>query len=458
MLNIPIRIRSLVLSVGAALLPVALSLPAAGTTLCVNPGGTGGCYATIQSAVNAAHAHDVINVGPGTYQEGVVIGIPLSLLGAGALQSIIDATNQGNGVLVDGFDHAGLRSVIVAGFTVENAQWEGILAVSASDITISNNHVINNDLAGPVFTGAPTGCPGQPAYETDETGDCGGAVHLIGSSTSIVMGNYITGNADGILISDETAASHDNLITENTVINNPLDCGIVLASHPPVGSIPPNFAPHFGIFHNTVSGNVSNNNGVQIGGAGVGLFSDGNGPGRVSENQVINNTLTHNGIGGVVLHTHVGPAFNAPADNMNNNTIIGNYISKNLADSFDTATPGPVGININSGGGGSPVKGTVIAFNTIQDEAFDIAINTPARVDIHYNNLLGGKNGLGGETGVGNVCAYDNATICTGGIDASENYWGCSGGPGAGGTCGSTYGVSISFTPWLTQPASAKPN
>jgi len=33
----------------------------------------------------------------------------------------------------------------------------------------------------------------------------------------------------------------------------------------------------------------------------------------------------------------------------------------------------------------------------------------------------GGKNGLGGETGVGNVCAYDNATICTGGIDASEN-------------------------------------
>jgi hypothetical protein len=65
---------------------------------------------------------------------------------------------------------------------------------------------------------------------------------------------------------------------------------------------------------------------------------------------------------------------------------------------------------------------------------------------------------MGGQTGVGNVCAYDNATICSGGIDASENYWGCSAGPNAGSTCGSTYGESISFTPWLTQPNSAKPN
>ena len=452
------RIRSLLLSGGAAFLPAALSLPAVGATLCVNPAGSGGCYATIQSAVNAAHAYDVIKVGTGTYQEGVVIGIPLSLLGAGAQQSTIDATNQGNGVLVDGFDHAGLRSVVVAGFTVENAQWEGVLVVSATDVTIRDNRVINNDAAGPVFTGLPGGCPGQPAYETDESGDCGGAVHLIGSSTSIVSGNYMTGNADGILISDETASSRDNLITGNAVIDNPLDCGIVLASHPPIGSSAPNFAPHYGVIHNTVSGNVSVGNGVQVGGAGVGLFSDGNGPGRVSETEVIKNTLIHNGIGGVSLHSHVGPAFGAPADNMDNNTIIGNYIAKNLADTFDTATPGPVGININSGGGGSPVTGTVIAFNTIEDEDFDIAINTPAQVDVHFNNLLSGKAGLGGNTGVGNVCAYDSATICTGVIDAGQNYWGCPGGPAAGGTCGSTYGGSIIFTPWLTQPVSGKQN
>jgi hypothetical protein len=428
----------------------ALSFPAVAATLCVNPAGSGGCYASIQSAVNHAAAYDVIKVGPGTYKEGVVIGIPLSLFGAGADESTIDATNQPNGVLVDGFNHPGLHKVVVAGFTVENAQFEGILAVSATDVTIRNNSVINNDQSpGLIFTGLPTGCPGQPAYETDETGDCGGAVHLIGVSNSTVSGNLITGNADGLLISDETAISKGNLVTQNNVINNPLECGIVLASHPPVGSSGPFFAPHYGVVGNTVTNNVSTGNGVQIGGSGVGLFSDGAGPGRVSENLISHNKLVGNGLGGVALHTHVGPAFGAPADNMENNTITGNYIASNLADLFDTATPGRVGININSGGGGSPVTGTVITFNIISDEDVDIAINTPAKVEIHTNNLLGGK------IGVANVCAFDGATICGGVIDAKRNYWGCPEGPGAGGTCSSIpaeYSADIFFAPWIPQP------
>jgi Right handed beta helix region len=448
MSTFPIRLRSLSFAAGAAALATALSLPAAAATLCVNAGGSGGCYASIQSAVNNAAAKDVIQVGPGTYKEGVVIGIPLSLIGAGADQSTIDATNQPNGVLVDGFNHPGLHDVVVAGFTVENALFEGILAVSASDVTIRDNKVINNDKSpGLLFTGAPTGCPGQPAYEMDETGDCGGAIHLIGVSDSTVSGNFVTGNADGLLISDETAISKGNLVTQNNVINNPLECGIVLASHPPVGSTAPFFAPHYGVVGNTVTKNVSTDNGVQIGGAGVGLFSDGAGPGRVSENTISHNTLIGNGLGGVTLHTHVGPAFGgAPADNMDNNTITGNYIASNLADLFDTATPGRVGININSGGGGSPVTGTVITFNIINDEDVDIAINTPATVDIHTNNLLGGN------IGVANVCAFDGAKICGGVIDAKRNYWGCPDGPGAGGTCSSipsVYSTGVLFTPWI---------
>lgn len=96
---------------------------------------------------------------------------------------------------------------------------------------------------------------------------------------------------------------------------------------------------------------------------------------------------------------------------------------KNGPDTADTATPGNVGININSGGGGSPVHGTVISYNAISDEEVDIAINTPTEVDIHLNNLEGGK------IGVADVCAFDKAAICTGSIDATENYWGCPNGP-----------------------------
>ena len=57
---------------------------------------------------------------------------------------------------------------------------------------------------------------------------------------------------------------------------------------------------------------------------------------------------------GVLRYTHVGPAFKLPPDNFYGNVIIGNYIAKNLADQADTATPGNVGININSGDGGTP--------------------------------------------------------------------------------------------------------
>lgn len=437
-------------STGIAVLAAALCLPATAATLCVNTGGTGGCYSTIQSAVNHAKPRDVIKVGSGTYQEGVVIGIPLSLIGAGSSQTTIDATNQNNGVLIDGFNNPGLKNVVVAGFKVENAQFEGILAVSANRVTISNNSVLNNDQSpGLLFTGAATGCPGQPAYEMDETGDCGGAIHLIGVSGSTVAGNYVAGNADGLLISDETAASSGNLVTQNQFINNPLECGIVLASHPPVGSVGPDYAPHYGVFGNTVSDNISTGNGVAIGGSGLGLFSDGFNAGRVSDNLIEHNTLIGNGIGGVNLHTHVGPAFGAPADNMNNNVITGNYIASNLADSFDTATPGRVGININSGGGGSPVTGTVITFNVIVDEDVDVAINTPAEVEVHSNNLLGGN------IGVANICAFDGG-VCGGTIDAARNYWGCSGGPGNGPTCSSIptlYSDGVFFTPWLPQPA-----
>lgn len=426
----------------------AVSQLATAKTLCVNPSGSQGCYSAIQTAVNNASAYDVINVAAGSYHEEVDIGMPLSLLGAGAQASVINANNLAHGVFVDGYDHPGLKDVTVAGFTIKNALYEGILVVSSGDVTIRDNRILNNDtVPGLNFTGELTGCPGQPGngtYETDETGDCGGALHLVGTVGDVVSGNFIKGNADGVLISDETGESHHNLLIHNTITNNPLECGIVLASHPPSGTTSAPVA-HYGVDHNTIADNISSANGVQIGGAGVGIFSDGAGQGRVSGNVIIGNVLNGNGLGGVSLHTHVGPNFGLPADDLNGNMIIGNSIAGNLADEFDTATPGRVGININSGNGGSPVYGTVISQNTIHDEDVDIAVNTPAEVDIHLNNLRGGSKG------VADVCAFDGNSTCTGSIDATENYWGCPAGPGGPG-CSTASGADITFTPWLRNP------
>lgn len=438
------RLDSWALSViGCALLISVSSQNAAAKTLCVNHAGSNGCYSSISSAVAAASAWDVINVWPGTYKEEVTIGMPLSLIGSGAGSTIIDATGQSNGIFVDGFDNAGLAHVTVSGFNVKNANFEGVLVVSAWDVTIRNNNINNNDKTPSMFTGAPEGCPGQPAFELDETGDCGGGLHLIGVWESTVSGNIITKNDDGILISDESAASHDIIVTHNSVVNNPGECGIVIASHPPVGAIG---SMHHGNYHITVSENDVENNGVMVGGAGVGMFSDGNGQGRASQNVIIHNRLIGNGLGGVALHSHVGPNFGLPADNMDGNQIIGNYIAKNLADLDDTATGGTVGININSGGGGTPVQGTIISGNTITDEDIDVAVNTPALVAIHQNDLLGGKQG------VANVCSIDPPAPCTGGAVATENFWGCAKGPGAKG-CSTASDASIITTPWLSESA-----
>lgn len=432
-----------------ASLLAAIPCVASAATLCVTASAHPGCYSTIQAAVSAASKGDVIRVWPGVYKEEVTIGTSLSLLAAAddGDDTIIDATGLANGIFVDGLDNKGLANVTIAGFTVKNALYEGVLVVSATDVTIRNNRIVHNDKTPAVF-GSGAACQGQPAFETDESGDCGGGLHLIGVAASVVSGNFITKNNDGILISDETGPSHDNVLTRNVVVDNPAECGIVLASHPPMGSAPPAFAPHYGIYHNTIAENVADRNGVTVGGAGVGLFSDGQGQGQTSQNVVINNELIGNGIPGVSLHSHVGPAFGLPDDVMNGNMIIGNYIAGNGADSGDTATDGPAGINISSGQGGTHIIGTIITGNTIVDEDEDVAANSGTEVDVHLNNLLGGK------IGVANVCALDNGAgspLCTGSIDATQNFWGCGAGPGHG-NCSATSGANVVFNPWLSSP------
>jgi hypothetical protein len=104
-----------------------------------------------------------------------------------------------------------------------------------------------------------------------------------------------------------------------------------------------------------------------------------------------------------------------------------------------------VGININSGDGGTPIWGTVISQNVIRDEDVDIAVNTPGTVNIHLNDLRGGK------VGVADVCALDKATICTGSINATQNWWGCPAGP-SGHRCTTVSGANIRFDPWLLKP------
>ena len=302
---------------------------------------------------------------------------------------------------------------------------------NASDVTISGNHVLKNNLN--LIISSDT-CTGIPPFETSEGDDCGEGIHFLGVDHSIIANNLVEKNAGGILLSDDTGATHDNLVLGNTVQNNPYDCGITLASHTFFAPGPPTAA---GVYHNTVSGNVSEHNGYQVpgAGAGVGLFAPA--PfNKTYANVVVDNILTNNGIPGVAMHAH------APGATVADNMIAGNHISGNGADTEDTATPGPTGINVSGGdnGSGMPlavITGTVIAGNVIEQETIGIAVKTDALVGAHLNDFVGVLHGVDNLNG--------------GVVDATLDWWGCSRGPMAAG-CAAISGTDVLYLPFLTTP------
>jgi parallel beta-helix repeat protein len=406
----------------AAVLTAALPFTAGAATVCVNPAGSGGCLKTIAAGVATAGLNGTVQVGKGTYTEDVTILASVSIVGANPKNTIIDATGLANGFFVDGIDSPGLSNVVISGFTVMNANFEGVLVANASSVTVSNSTVTNNDKALVPGTGT---CPNLPAFETSEGDDCGEGIHLLGADHSILANNLVQNNSGGILISDDTAPASHNFITANTVQKNPFDCGITLASHPRFGGGIP-----FGVTQNTVTDNFSTQNGLGAPGAGAGVGIFDSVPGTTnSGNVVVNNTLTKNGLPGVTMHSHT------PGQDLTNNVIVGNTISGNAADTADAVTPGPTGINVF---GVSAASGTIISGNTISGESLDIVINTPANIDVNLNNLTG-KNAVG----------LQNSS--TGVVNATQNFWGCAKGPGEKG-CTTVDGTGTV----LSTPFSAK--
>ena len=118
--------------------------------------------------------------------------------------------------------------------------------------------------------------------------------------------------------------------------------------------------------------------------------------------------------------------------------VLRNYRAGNGADTADAATPGTAGINVF---GAYAITGTVISQNVIDNQAYDIVVNTDAEVNVHLNKLLGSD-----------AVGLDN--IGSGTANATENWWGCPGGPGAQG-CSTVEGTGVLFTPWLMFPFGA---
>ena len=99
-----------------------------------------------------------------------------------------------------------------------------------SGISITHNAVRHNDLGGGV---PPASTYFECAAEGPVPGDCGEGVHFVGVAYSTIGGNYISGNSGGVLLSDDTGPTHNNVVENNVVTGNTTDCGITVPGHNP---------------------------------------------------------------------------------------------------------------------------------------------------------------------------------------------------------------------------------
>jgi nitrous oxidase accessory protein NosD len=372
--------------------------------LWVSPSGTSGhagqpcrttTFHTISAAVAAAPSGGLVIVCAGTYHEDVLISKSLRLMGHHAT---IDATGLENGIQIVA------SNVTVNGFTLENANGEGLLAgidsfadvgllpagsPVLSHIAVQHVRAVHNDQG---FNGTESGNCKYP-------GDCGGGVHFNVVSWSKITGSVVNDNADGILLTDDYGPNSHNLVAGNVVNDNRTECGIVLPSHssdavsfdPTTFEVTGRNPAQGGVYDNVIVGNIADNNGTAPappefggGGSGSGIGIFGSGPGSAAyDNLVADNEMSGNGLAGFTIHAH-----HPGGEDVNGNNVINNVIGTNNTggDGFD----GPPVTDFQTTGVAvfsvPPVTMTITG-NQIYDDAIGIWLSTTVTA-----------NGLSGNT------------------------------------------------------------
>jgi hypothetical protein len=216
-------------TIGAAFLLAALSpTRATAATLCVNPGGTGGCFASIQAAVDAAENNDLVQIAAGTYNESVSITGStrgrLQLRGAGVTDTVIDAGGAPWGILVQSLVHLTVSDLTIQnavhGFSAYRATLErclirqttqaGIEQGFRSTLTVEDTTVDQSSLYG--FDGYLV----RRTRIFRSTFSNSGVGLRLGGPT-IIEGSTISGNEIGLIVDVSGGAAR---VRRSTIANN----------------------------------------------------------------------------------------------------------------------------------------------------------------------------------------------------------------------------------------------
>ena len=245
-------------------------------------------YPTIQNAIDAAQAGDVVKVATGTYQENVIMkeGVPLQggyspdflMRDISLYVTTIDGGKNGSTVLFEN-----ISSGLIEGFTITNGYAErgaGIYCLQSSP-KIEHNTIKGN-------------------HATDE----GGGIRCYKSnptiSHNIISGNKAEEQGGGILLYQSSPTISNNTITNNKAGGDGGGIECYDQSNPTVSN-------------NTITGNAA-------GAAGGGILCYGSSP-EISNNTITDNKADGDG-GGIECYDQSNPT-------ISNNTITGNAAGDN---------------------------------------------------------------------------------------------------------------------------------
>jgi Right handed beta helix region len=362
--------------------------------------------ATIQHGIAEASAGDTVQVAPGTYAENLTISKSLTLLGPNAG---IDPNTESRGpeATIDGGESGAAaitpqaEGVTVEGFTVSTS----LPSVGAPIRTVGAD-VDHLTIADNVIEG------GEGAI-TFQAGGEGIAIER----------NSIAGIGYDIYLGD---AGYPGLTIAENVIAGPVT--------------------FYGIF-NAGSGTIE---GLRLTGNAIEAASDIGAD--ISAGEVTGNTVDTESPGGVGLQI-----------DLHESTVSGNSFQGNgttgclqlFGSQFGLVPSSDVSVTENSFEGcdaygiqlSPEVEGIEITRNTISD-SFD-GIDTRAISNWNVDGLgieIAG-NSITGSTHMG----VDNTVEGT--LDASDNWWGCNGGPGASGC--DTAGTGVEASPYVVLSGSA---
>ena len=204
-------------------------------TLCVNETGTGGCYSSIQAAINDASAGDEVIIYSGTYTEHITMKQGVSVVGSGSANTTIAGNNADNHSIVSfapGIDSStvlsGVKVLGVGTTTITNGvSGGGIRIVNASPRILN----VTVDSCYAQFGGGVSINQGAPYFEGIEVinnhAQYGGGFYIYNADSvtiavsNIALTNEISANSatqegGGIYLSASTLMMSDTNLVANS--------------------------------------------------------------------------------------------------------------------------------------------------------------------------------------------------------------------------------------------------